>query len=101
MTIEWGRGMATFDPRLYGARWADNYDEWHKGLMDDEGAVAAPIPDDAPVMTATPPWLVLSAMTVNPFPGAKDQVVRALFPLWVRCPSAAGPAGWWSSVRSR
>ena len=33
--------MATFDPRLYGARWADNYDEWHKGLMDDEGAVAA------------------------------------------------------------
>ncbi|MFC4858762.1 class I SAM-dependent methyltransferase [Actinophytocola glycyrrhizae] len=33
--------MATFDPRLYGARWADEYDEWHKGLMDDEGAVAA------------------------------------------------------------
>lgn len=33
--------MATFDPRLYGARWADNYDVWHKGLMDDEGAVAA------------------------------------------------------------
>ena len=33
--------MATFDPRLYGARWAENYDEWHKGLMDDEGAVAA------------------------------------------------------------
>jgi SAM-dependent methyltransferase len=33
--------MATFDPRLYGARWADNYDEWHTGLMDDEGAVAA------------------------------------------------------------
>jgi SAM-dependent methyltransferase len=33
--------MATFDPRLYGARWADNYDEWHRGLMDDEGAVAA------------------------------------------------------------
>jgi SAM-dependent methyltransferase len=33
--------MATFDPRLYGARWAENYDEWHKGLMDDDGAVAA------------------------------------------------------------
>jgi SAM-dependent methyltransferase len=33
--------MATFDPRLYGARWAEHYDEWHKGLMDDEGAVAA------------------------------------------------------------
>jgi SAM-dependent methyltransferase len=33
--------MATFDPRLYGARWADTYDEWHKGLMDDEGAVTA------------------------------------------------------------
>jgi len=32
--------MTTFDPRLYGARWADNYDEWHKGMMDDEGAVA-------------------------------------------------------------
>jgi len=33
--------MTTFDPRLYGARWADTYDAWHKGLMDDEGAVAA------------------------------------------------------------
>jgi len=33
--------MATFDPRLYGARWADNYDEWHKGYMDTDGAVAA------------------------------------------------------------
>ncbi len=33
--------MATFDPRLYGARWADRYDEWHQGLIDDEGAVAA------------------------------------------------------------
>jgi SAM-dependent methyltransferase len=32
--------METFDPRLYGARWADNYDEWHAGLMDDEGAPA-------------------------------------------------------------
>jgi len=34
-------GMADFDPLLYGARWADTYDEWHTGLMDDEGAVAA------------------------------------------------------------
>lgn len=33
--------MANFDPRLYGARWADKYDEWHAGLMDDEGSVAA------------------------------------------------------------
>src|SRR5262245_60234363 len=33
--------MTTFDPRLYGARWADTYDEFHKGYMDDEGAVAA------------------------------------------------------------
>jgi SAM-dependent methyltransferase len=33
--------MASFDPRLYGARWADKYDEWHAGLMDDEGSVAA------------------------------------------------------------
>jgi len=33
--------MTTFDPRLYGARWADDYDEWHAGMMDDEGAVAA------------------------------------------------------------
>ncbi len=33
--------MATFDPRLYGARWADDYDEWHTGLMDDKGAVDA------------------------------------------------------------
>jgi SAM-dependent methyltransferase len=33
--------MADFDPRLYGARWAEQYDEWHAGLMDDAGAVAA------------------------------------------------------------
>jgi SAM-dependent methyltransferase len=33
--------MAEFDPRLYGARWADKYDEWHTGLMDDDGAVVA------------------------------------------------------------
>ena len=32
--------MVDIDPRLYGARWAENYDEWHAGLMDDEGAVA-------------------------------------------------------------
>lgn len=31
--------MAEFDPRLYGARWAEEYDEWHAGLMDDAGAV--------------------------------------------------------------
>ena len=31
--------MAEFDPRLYGARWAEQYDEWHAGLMDDAGAV--------------------------------------------------------------
>ncbi|OLF13037.1 hypothetical protein BLA60_07295 [Actinophytocola xinjiangensis] len=33
--------MTEHDPRLYGARWADIYDEWHDGLMDDEGAVTA------------------------------------------------------------
>jgi len=33
--------MTTFDPRLYGARWADTYDKWHQGLMDDDGAVEA------------------------------------------------------------
>lgn len=32
--------MTDFDPRLYGARWAEFYDEWHEGLMDNEGAVA-------------------------------------------------------------
>lgn len=32
--------MAEFDPRLYGAHWADDYDELHAGLMDDDGAVA-------------------------------------------------------------
>jgi SAM-dependent methyltransferase len=44
--------MANFDPRLYGARWADNYDEWHKGLMDDEGAVQAiaELADGGPVL---------------------------------------------------
>lgn len=33
--------MAEFDPRLYGARWAELYDEFHAGMLDDEGAVAA------------------------------------------------------------
>jgi SAM-dependent methyltransferase len=33
--------MTTFDPRLYGARWAEIYDEVHTGLMDDAGAVTA------------------------------------------------------------
>lgn len=44
--------MASFDPRLYGARWADRYDEWHKGLMDDEGSVAAlyDLAGDGPVL---------------------------------------------------
>lgn len=32
--------MTNDDPRRYGARWAGIYDEWHDGLMDDEGAVA-------------------------------------------------------------
>jgi SAM-dependent methyltransferase len=32
--------MADYDPREYGARWAARYDDWHAGLMDDEGAVA-------------------------------------------------------------
>jgi SAM-dependent methyltransferase len=32
--------MGTFDPRLYGARWAEHYDEWHEGWSDTEGAVA-------------------------------------------------------------
>jgi SAM-dependent methyltransferase len=44
--------MATFDPRLYGTRWADNYDEWHVGQMDDDGAVAAlaTLADGGPVL---------------------------------------------------
>lgn len=44
--------MESFDPRLYGARWADKYDEWHKGLMDDEGAVTAlaDLAGDGPVL---------------------------------------------------
>jgi SAM-dependent methyltransferase len=33
--------VTDFDPRQYGARWAEQYDEWHAGLMDDEGALAA------------------------------------------------------------
>lgn len=44
--------MATFDPRLYGARWAENYDEWHAGMLDDEGAVEAlaKLADGGPVL---------------------------------------------------
>jgi SAM-dependent methyltransferase len=33
--------MEDYDPRVYGARWADRYDDWHAGMMDDDGAVAA------------------------------------------------------------
>lgn len=29
------------DQTLYGARWAEHYDEWHADLMDDAGAVTA------------------------------------------------------------
>ena len=32
--------MEDYDPREYGARWASQYDDWHAGMMDDEGAVA-------------------------------------------------------------
>lgn len=32
--------MEDYDPREYGARWATQYDDWHAGMMDDEGAVA-------------------------------------------------------------
>lgn len=32
--------MSNDDPRLFGARWAGIYDEWHQGLMDDDGTVA-------------------------------------------------------------
>ncbi|SDD35438.1 class I SAM-dependent DNA methyltransferase [Actinokineospora iranica] len=32
--------MENFDPKLYGTRWAANYDEWHAGMLDDDGAVA-------------------------------------------------------------
>lgn len=44
--------MTNDDPRLYGARWADIYDEWHQGLMDDEGAVAgvADLAEDGAVL---------------------------------------------------
>lgn len=33
--------MVEFDPREYGARWADRYDDWHTGMLDDAGAVVA------------------------------------------------------------
>jgi SAM-dependent methyltransferase len=44
--------MAEFDPRLYGARWAENYDEWHAGMMDDDGAVVtlAELADGGPLL---------------------------------------------------
>ncbi|TDV40141.1 class I SAM-dependent DNA methyltransferase [Actinophytocola oryzae] len=44
--------MENFDPRLYGARWADNYDEFHTGMMDTEGAAAAlhELADGGPVL---------------------------------------------------
>jgi SAM-dependent methyltransferase len=44
--------MAEFDPRLYGARWAEMYDEWHTGMMDDVGAVAtlAELADGGPLL---------------------------------------------------
>jgi SAM-dependent methyltransferase len=35
------RTVANFDPRLYGTRWAETYDEFHEGFMDTDGAVAA------------------------------------------------------------
>jgi SAM-dependent methyltransferase len=44
--------MADFDPRLYGARWASLYDDFHTGLMDDAGAVAglAALADGGPLL---------------------------------------------------
>ncbi len=41
-----------YDPRLYGARWAEQYDEWHAGMMDDAGAVAtlAELAGDGPIL---------------------------------------------------
>jgi len=44
--------MDTFDPRLYGARWADDYDEWHAGMLDDAGTVEAlaKLADGGPVL---------------------------------------------------
>ncbi|HEY7593337.1 MAG TPA: class I SAM-dependent methyltransferase [Actinophytocola sp.] len=44
--------MEEMDPRLYGARWAEHYDEWHAGLMDDEGSVAklAELADGGPLL---------------------------------------------------
>jgi SAM-dependent methyltransferase len=44
--------MVEIDPRLYGARWAENYDEWHAGMMDDDGAVAklAELAGDGPLL---------------------------------------------------
>jgi SAM-dependent methyltransferase len=44
--------MAEFDTPMYDARWAEIYDEWHAGLMDDEGAVVAlsSLADGGPVL---------------------------------------------------
>lgn len=44
--------MAEFDPRLYGARWAEMYDEWHAGLMDDTTSVTrlAELADGGPLL---------------------------------------------------
>jgi SAM-dependent methyltransferase len=42
--------MTDFDPREYGARWAELYDEWHEGHMDGEGAVAVVSELDGPVL---------------------------------------------------
>jgi SAM-dependent methyltransferase len=44
--------MVEIDPRLYGARWAESYDEWHAGMMDDDGAVAklAELAGDGPLL---------------------------------------------------
>jgi SAM-dependent methyltransferase len=41
-----------YDPRLYGARWAEQYDEWHAGMMDDAGAVStlAELAGDGPIL---------------------------------------------------
>lgn len=44
--------MAETDPRLYGARWAEMYDEFHAGLMDDERSVVklAELADGGPLL---------------------------------------------------
>ncbi|HWM06397.1 MAG TPA: class I SAM-dependent methyltransferase [Actinophytocola sp.] len=44
--------MEEMDPRQYGARWADLYDEFHAGMMDDDGAIAelADLADGGPLL---------------------------------------------------